>query len=68
MEISLEEAIEIHARALTKRFAQRAPAAARQRAHRLKCSNDLEGHDVWRQVAEVAESLLSEEPEAEELK
>ncbi len=66
MQISLEEAIEIHAKALKKRHAHRAPAEARQHAVTLQYSNDLDGHDVWQRVADVAERLLSEAPETEE--
>ncbi|QGM97748.1 hypothetical protein [Methylocystis parvus] len=66
MQISLQEAIEIHAKALKKRHRDRAPAAARQHAMTLKYANDPEGHDVWQRVAEAAERLLSEAPEIDD--
>jgi hypothetical protein len=62
MEISLQQAIEIHAKALKKRHKHHAPHQARQYAHKLKHVNDHEGSDVWIRVAEVAEHLLRNEP------
>jgi hypothetical protein len=61
MNISLEEAIEIHARALKTPHKHRAPHRAREHAHRLKMVNDHHGHDVWSQVAAVTERMLAEE-------
>ncbi len=60
MQISLEEAIEIHARALTHRLGEKAPFDARQRAVDLKQAGDHEGHVIWLSVAEAAEQLLRE--------
>ncbi len=60
MQISFEEALEIHARALTRRLGDKAPIDARQRAVDLKEAGDHEGHAVWLSVAETAERLLSE--------
>jgi hypothetical protein len=64
MNVSLEQAIEIHARALSRRFKNDAPANARQRAAQLKEKGDYEGHLVWLDVAETSQRLLSagEEP------
>jgi hypothetical protein len=60
MEISLDEAVEIHARALTRRLRGEAPVSARQRAADLEKVGDNEGHSVWLRVAESAERLLDE--------
>jgi hypothetical protein len=60
MQISLEEAVEIHARALTRRLSKEAPVNARERATELQRVGDREGHGVWMRVAESAERLLSE--------
>lgn len=61
MDVSLEQAVEIHARVLTHRLDRDAPAKARQRALDLRHVGDDEGHDVWQQVAESAERLLGDE-------
>lgn len=66
MEISLEQAIEIHARALKKRHKHRAPQAAREHAETLRYANDHDGYAVWLSVAEVADRLLREVPEPED--
>jgi hypothetical protein len=58
MEISLEEAVEIHARVLTHRLDGEAPAKARERAFDLQQVGDAEGRDVWMRVAAEAERLL----------
>jgi hypothetical protein len=60
MEISLDEAVEIHARVLTHRLDREAPAKARERALDLQHVGDDEGHGVWLQVAETAERLLGD--------
>lgn len=68
MEISLEQAVEIHARVLTHRLDREAPAKARERALDLRFAGDEEGHGVWVRVAETAERMLDENAarEAEE--
>ncbi|GLI95370.1 hypothetical protein [Methylocystis echinoides] len=59
MFISLEQAIEIHARALVSRCSERGPLTARRyAAARLDCG-DLGGYDVWLAVALVAEQMLA---------
>jgi hypothetical protein len=63
MEISLEQAIEIHAKVLKRQHKHRAPHVARERAASLKYANDHEGHDVWLRVAHVAARLVEEEPD-----
>jgi hypothetical protein len=51
-------------KALKYRFGHRAPELAREWALRCSTSEDDEGHRVWLEVAEVAESLLGAvEPE-----
>jgi len=66
MEISLDQAVEIHARALTRRLQGDAPFNARERAADLERVGDNEGHGVWIRVAETAERLLGERPQAAE--
>jgi hypothetical protein len=56
--VSLKQAIEIHAKVLKYRFGRLAPELAREKAQNCSKSNDHEGHLVWLEVAEVAESLL----------
>jgi len=60
MNISLDQAIEIHAEALRRRHGGKAPNHARRQAARMKSFGDHEGHAVWLRVAERAEFLLSE--------
>src|ERR1700722_17406628 len=62
LDVSLKQAIEIHAKALKYRFGRRAPELAREAALRCSISKDDEGHRVWLEVAEVAESLLRTAP------
>jgi hypothetical protein len=64
MNISLDQAIEIHARVLKYRRDRAAPFHARKRAAELKLAGDFEGHAVWLLVAETAERLLVEAPKA----
>lgn len=61
MNISLEQAIEIHARVLMHRLDEEAPAKARERAEDMLRAGDNEGRDVWLLVATVAERLLNED-------
>jgi len=58
LRVSLKQAIEIHAKVLKYRFGRRAPELAREKAESCSKSNDHEGHRVWLEVAEIAESLL----------
>ncbi len=60
MDISLEQAIEIHARVLMHRLDCEAPAKARERAADLQRVGDKEGRNVWLSVADAAERLLGE--------
>jgi hypothetical protein len=66
MDVSLEQAIEIHAKVLKFRHKHLAPRVAREHARALKYWNDHEGHDVWLRVADVAERLLEDAPELDE--
>lgn len=63
MKVSLEEAIEIHAKVLRARHKHRAPRKARDHALHLRRNGDHDGHDVWLRVAEVAEMLGSGDSE-----
>jgi hypothetical protein len=58
--VSLNQAIEIHAKVLAHRVGDRAPLLAREKAHHCSASGDDEGHAVWLRVAAVAEMLLKE--------
>jgi hypothetical protein len=62
LEVSLTQAIEMHAKALKYRFGGRAPELAREWALRCSAAKDDEGHRVWLEVAEVAELLLRVAP------
>ena len=59
MDISLDQAIEIHAEVLRRRHEREAPARARERAIALQYVGDHDGHAVWLKVADRAERLLS---------
>ena len=50
MNVSLNQAIEIHAKVLAHRFGDRAPLLAREKAHHCSASGDDEGHAVWLRV------------------
>jgi len=63
MQITLEEAIEIHARVLTGRFQGGAADSARLYAQSRKGMQDLEGYAVWQRVADTAERLLEKTKE-----
>jgi hypothetical protein len=65
MEVSLEQAIEIHARVLKRVHGHRAPLNARSRAAELATAGDQEGHYIWMKVAHAAvEMLRREQPTA----
>jgi hypothetical protein len=66
MEITLQQAIEIHAKALRAHRGHLAPRFARHRAKQLAASGDHEGHEVWQRVAAVAETLPDWTPPEEE--
>lgn len=59
MSISLEQAIEIHARVLARKHDKDGSPRARERAHALKMVGDHEGYNVWLTVAQVAEQILN---------
>ncbi|WP_294540871.1 hypothetical protein [uncultured Rhodoblastus sp.] len=64
MEVSLEQAIEIHARVLKKRAGAHAARKARERAEQLARAGDHEGHLVWIRVFETVETLIRQEGQA----
>jgi hypothetical protein len=66
MNVSLEQAIGIHARALKSRAGKKSPQLAKLRAHDLKAKGDLEGFRVWMLVGEHAAQLIAAEVEAVE--
>ena len=57
MNVSLDQAIEIHAKALKHRFGKRAALLAEEKAHHCAAQGDDEGYAVWLRVASVAEML-----------
>lgn len=61
MNLSLEQAIEIHGRALKYRRGVRAGAAvAIEHAKQCKATGDDEGFDVWVRVSKAVERLGAE--------
>ena len=61
MNVSLEQAIEIHGRALKHRKgAKIGSAVAAEQAERCKASGDLEGFEVWKRVSAFVEELEEE--------
>ena len=64
MEISLDQAIEIYARAMKRWSGRHAPRKAREKAEQLARAGDHEGHLVWIKVGEVAEALIREAEKA----
>jgi hypothetical protein len=54
MNVSLDQAIEIHAKSLKHRFGKRAALLAKERAHDCALQGDDQGHAVWLQVAAIA--------------
>ena len=61
MEVTLEQAIEMHAKALKWRSGRDAPLKARTIAQELAEAGDNEGHKVWLKVGDIAEALLKED-------
>jgi hypothetical protein len=57
MNVSLTQAIEIHAKALKHRFGKRAALLAEEKADHCAAGGDDEGCAVWHRVASVAEML-----------
>ncbi len=62
MHISLEQAIEIHARALVRKLCERAPLNARRYAAAKQECGDASGHEVWLAVALAAERMIAAAP------
>jgi hypothetical protein len=65
MNISLDQAIEIHAKVLMRHKGPKAPSFARERAEALLRMGDEEGHGVWCDVAKVVDKLHNENMVAE---
>jgi hypothetical protein len=57
MNVTLNQAIEIHAKALKYRFGDRAALLAEEKAHHCAARGDDEGRVVWLRVAAVAGTL-----------
>jgi hypothetical protein len=57
MNVSLDQAIEIHAKALNHRFGTRAALLAEEKAQHCAAQGDEEGCAVWLRVASIAGSL-----------
>jgi hypothetical protein len=60
MNVSLNQAIDIHAKALKHRSGNRAPHVARDKARHCAASGDNDGQTVWLKVAASAETLLAD--------
>ena len=61
MNISLEQAIEIHAKALRVSHGRKAEHYARERAQSCQRHGDAEGDQVWNQVAEIVVQIEREQ-------
>jgi hypothetical protein len=59
LHVSLDQAIDIHAKALTYRYGLTAPQRARLRGRDCSANGDREGHVVWDKVAAIAQQLLT---------
>ena len=59
LNVSLDQAICIHAKALMYRHGRAAPHQARLRGRDCSAKGDAEGHVVWEKVAAIAERLLA---------
>jgi hypothetical protein len=57
MNVSLDQAIEIHAAALRYWFGARASLVAKEKAHHCAARGDDDGRAVWQRVAAVAGTL-----------
>jgi hypothetical protein len=60
--VTLDQAIEIHAKAMKYRFGKRASFLAEEQADRCLASGDREGHGVWRRVAAMAKAICVRPP------
>ena len=64
MNISLEQAIEIHAKALRVSHGRKAEHYARERAQSCQRHGDTEGDEVWNRVAETVIKIEQDVPTA----
>lgn len=62
MNISLEQAIEIHAKALRVSHGRKAEHYARERAQSCQRHGDAEGDEVWNRVAETVIKIEQDVP------
>ena len=62
MHVSLDQAIEIHAKALRHQHGPAAARLAREQAQKLAAVGDGEGHAVWLKVAQMTETLPTDKP------
>lgn len=62
MNISLEQAIEIHARVLRYRVGRGAAELAGERAKSCDAHGDREGYEIWLRVRAAIELLREREP------
>jgi hypothetical protein len=61
MDVSLEQAIHIHARVLVKKHRFSASDIAVNNANACSCSGDHEGYEVWMRVASATVMYLPED-------
>ncbi len=64
MEVSLDQAIDIHARVLKYWHGDKAPQEARARALECGTVGDFEGLQAWARVARLCEALHAVDPPA----
>ena len=57
MDVSLEQALEIHGRALKHRKGAAGAVIAEEQAYRCKAKGDHEGFEVWLRVSETVVKL-----------
>lgn len=62
MHVTLDQAIEIHAKALRHQHGLAATRVAREQARKLAVAGDREGHAVWLKVAQMTEALPTDKP------
>ena len=62
MHVTLDQAIEIHAKALRHQHGPAATRVAREQARKLAVAGDRERHAVWLKVAQMTETLPTDRP------
>jgi hypothetical protein len=66
MNVSLDQAIQIHARALKGRTGKKSPLLAKMHAEALREKGDMEGFRVWTLVGEQAALLVAAQAASDE--